>query len=102
MMESIMQLKLKVLWLKNFLGFAIDEVVHQTSYPLTSYYFWPRTAAWDQLQIELNSKVWFSVEEKIRILNLVTSIMNRWKEDPYNHKKLREEFQEVNFIFVQY
>ena len=51
-----MELKLKVIWLKKFLGFALDTKGGQNSYPLTPYYFWPKTEAWDQLKLELDSK----------------------------------------------
>ena len=50
------QLKLNVIWVKNFLGFAVDQTIEKTSYPLTSYYLWPRTEAWEQLKLELDSK----------------------------------------------
>ena len=51
------ELQLKVLWLKNVLGLAIDQKVTKHRYPVTQYYFWPRTEAWDQLKLELDSRV---------------------------------------------
>ena len=54
---------------------SIDQTVIQNhSYPLTQYYFWPRTEAWEQLKLELDSKPWLSEKEKISILNLATDI----------------------------
>ena len=79
MMVESQQLKLKVLWLKNVLGLAIDQTVIKQSYPLTQYYFWPRTEAWDQLKLELDSKPWLSEKEKIIILNLATDIITHWR-----------------------
>jgi len=38
-------LKLKVIWFKNYLGLAIDQVTLQHKHFLTPYYFWPKTAA---------------------------------------------------------
>ena len=95
-----MQLKLKVLWLKNFLGFAIDRTVTKKSYPLTSYYFWPKTEAWDQLKLELDSKFWVSEEEKIKILNLITDIINYWRQNRANGDP-KTHFSDVKFLKLQ-
>jgi len=73
-----MVLKLKVLWFKNCLGLAIDQTSTNHQFQLTNYYFWPKTEAWEQLKIELSLKSWISVEEKIRILNLTSEVMNFW------------------------
>ena len=43
-----LQLQLKVVWLKDFLGLAIDNVILDQSYSLTPYYFWPKTEALEQ------------------------------------------------------
>ena len=59
------QLKVKVHWLKNVLGLSVDHIVAKQAYPLTQHYFWPRTEAWDQLKLELDSKPWLSEKEKI-------------------------------------
>ena len=72
-MAEAQKLKLKVLWLKNVLGLAIDQTVIKQSYPLTQYYFWPRTEAWDQLKLELDSKPWLSDKEKISTLIMYCS-----------------------------
>ena len=57
-------LKLKVTWFKNFLGLAIDQVSLNQKYFLTSYYFWPKTDAWEQLKSELDAKPWLTTREK--------------------------------------
>ena len=72
------QLKLKIAWFKNFLGLSIDQVNSTQQYPLTPYYFWPKTEAWEQLKLELDSKLWLSPEEKIRILKITGNVMNYW------------------------
>ena len=94
------QLKLKVLWLKNVLGLAIDQKVSKQSYPLTQYYFWPRTEAWDQLKLELDSKPWLSDKEKILFLNLATDIITHWRK--YRNTETAEtvanNFSEVIFV----
>ena len=100
MMVESQQLKLKVLWLKNVLGLAIDQTVIKQSYPLTQYYFWPRTEAWDQLKLELDSKPWLSEKEKIIILNLATDIITHWRTnrnaDAVN--KIANTFSEAAFV----
>ena len=76
-MESV-QLKLKVAWFKNYLGLAIDQVNVNQNYYLTPYYFWPRTEAWEQLKLELDSKLWLNSKEKIKILKTTRDIMDYW------------------------
>ena len=63
-----LRLKLKIVWFKNFLGLAIDQVILDQQYSLTPYYFWPKTEAWEQLKLELSSRRWLNPEEKKRIL----------------------------------
>ena len=94
------QLTLKVLWLKNVLGLAIDQTVIKQSYPLTQYYFWPRTEAWDQLKLELDSKPWLSEKEKIIILNLATDIITHWRTNRNTDavNKIANTFNEAAFV----
>jgi 30S ribosomal protein 3 len=100
MMVEFQQLKLKVLWLKNVLGLAIDQTVIKQSYPLTQYYFWPRTEAWDQLKLELDSKPWLSEKEKIVILNLATDIITHWRTNRNTDavNKIANTFSEAAFV----
>jgi len=69
-------LKLQVLWLDNSLGLAVN----QETIPLTPYYFWPISEAWEQIRFELDSKQWIPEEERIRLLNLIVDSMNRWQK----------------------
>jgi len=73
------RLNLKVLWFNEFLGLAIDQKIENQTYPLTSYYIWPRTDAWEQLKLELDSRTWLAKEEKVKILNTTTEIINFWR-----------------------
>ena len=79
-----LKLELKVFFSENFLGVSIDQVNDNYSIPLTSYYLWPRTNAWEQLKIELESKQWINGAEKIKMLNLIVEIMNHWREKRYS------------------
>ena len=94
------QLKLKVLWVKNILGLGIDQQIIKQQYPLTIYYFWPRTEAWEQLKSELDSKSWLKKEEKIKILNLASDIMNHWRQyrDVDSVESVKNKFLEASFI----
>ena len=71
-------LKLKVAWFKDFLGLAIEQVNFSKEYSLTPYYFWPKTEAWEQLKLELDSKLWLGTDEKIEILKTTGEVMNYW------------------------
>ena len=64
-----MQLKLRVFWFNDFLGLAIDQKSINHLSPLTPYYIWPRTEAWEQQKVELDLKTWISKEDKVSILN---------------------------------
>mgnify|MGYP001375632405 CR=1 FL=1 len=88
----VVQLELKILWAKNFLGLALDQVSTRYTLPITSYYFWPKTEAWEQLKLELNSKTWLTQEEKIRILKITRDVMEYWLS--YRNTKTIEDFKE--------
>ena len=96
------QLKLRIVWFKNYLGLGIDHVsvIHQ--YSLTPYYFWPRTEAWEQLKLELDSKLWVTIEEKVRTLKIAGDIMNYWLsyKDTKTVENLKKDFPEVKIITI--
>jgi 30S ribosomal protein 3 len=97
------QLKLKIIWFENFLGIGIDQVSSNQRYFLTPYYFWPKTEAWKQLKLELDSKIWLTQDEKIKILKLTGDLMNYWLS--YRNKKgiqnIKDEFKEVDFMILE-
>lgn len=96
------KLELKVFCVEGFLGLAIDQVSENFSLPLTPYYIWPRTNAWDHLKIELDSKKWISYNEKIKMLNYIVEIMNFWREtqNVSDVKNLRLKFPELKVVNV--
>ena len=96
------QLKLKIAWFKNFLGLAIDQVNLNQQYSLTPYYFWPKTEAWKQLEIELDSKLWLDHNEKMQILKSAGDVMNYWLS--YRNNKtvndLKQNFGQIEIVTI--
>jgi|TARA_B110000444_G_scaffold137413_1_gene128951 30S ribosomal protein 3 len=95
-----LRLQLKVLWHENFLGLSVNQSSIRSAIPITSYYIWPKTDAWQQLKFELDSKPWLSGKEKIRVLNDTAEIMNYWKKNrgTKSIKALVEDFSELEFV----
>ena len=74
-------LKLQVLWLNSSLGLAVNQETTEGTVPLTPYYFWPISEAGEQIRFELDSRLWITKEERIKLLNLVVDIMNQWQQN---------------------
>ena len=103
MENKTFQLKLKIAWFQNFLGLAIDQVQINQNYSLTPYYFWPKTEAWEQLKLELDSKFWLTKDEKIKILKMASDVMNYWlsSRDNRNFGNIKETFPEIEILELQ-
>ena len=97
-----LQLKLKILWHENFLGLSINQSSIKSTVPITSYYLWPKTQAWQQLKFELDLKPWLSEQEKINVLNQTAEIMNHWRRTRRNenYENLINKFPKLEFIKV--
>lgn len=80
-MSNFPNIELQVLWLEASLGLAINQRVKNKVFPVTPYYFWPINKAWEQIKLELDSKLWIPEEERIKVLNLVTDTINCWQDN---------------------
>ena len=73
-------IELKLVWQEQFLGLSLNQIIDNHSIPITSYFIWPKTDAWEQLKFELDSKPWLQEAEKVMVLNNITRLMNQWRE----------------------
>ena len=98
--NSLSKFTFKILWLENNVAIAIDHTICKSLSPLTSYFFWPRNDAWEQLKIELESKPWISEHDRIELLNQATEIINFWQEAGKNKSLKQAQERFPLFIFA--
>ena len=89
------KLNLQVLWLDDSLGLAVNQQTSGGIFPLTPYYFWPISEAWEQIRFELDSKQWIPSEERIRILNVAVDVMNCWQQNHLGEKNEIEKAKKI-------
>ena len=80
---------LKFIWSEKYLGVSLNQKIgsSNTSIPLTEYFFWPRTDAWDQLHSYLEDKNFITQKEIVVILNMLTDVIHFWQDESDFSKK---------------
>lgn len=101
---------LKVVWLENKLGIAVDQLIGKGISPLTVYFFWGVNAsadsiqgdAWECLKIELDAKHWIPEEERNQILNQATDVINYWQDLRNNSRSATISEAQERFPLIEF
>lgn len=98
------QFTLKFLWLNKSIAVGLDQKMGERSTPLTEFFFWPQTDAWEEIRIYLENNTWIGENNSILLLNQVTEVINEWqdKSESSNNdlSSLKKKFP--NCLFVGY
>nr|YP_009540880.1 putative ribosomal protein 3 [Phacus inflexus]AYQ93326.1 putative ribosomal protein 3 [Phacus inflexus] len=94
---------LKFLWLEKLIAVSLDQKVGDRSAPITEFFFWPKTDAWEEMRLDLEKRSWISESESIVLLNQVTEVINFWQEKSESNRKkefqaAKEKFSNCSFV----
>lgn len=94
--------RLRFLWLEKDIAVCLDYSVRGKTFPLTEYYFWPQTDAWEDMRVYLETSTWISQSESIYLLNTLTEVINYWQDKAEHSSKNAETasklFPQVFFV----
>lgn len=98
------QFRLKFIWFgTRGIAVALNQNLLGKVLPVTEYFFWPRSDAWDEMRICLKSKSWISANDLVFILNQLTEVINFWQDrndiQPENFVQVKQQFPECDFVF---
>lgn len=96
--------RLKFIWFgSKGIAVALNQTFSGKSLPVTEYFFWPRSDAWDDMRVSLKSKPWISSNELVLILNQLTEVINFWQEkndlERDHFIELTDRFTHSDFVF---
>jgi hypothetical protein len=93
---------LKFIWLETSLAVCLNQQVGRRSVPLTDFFFWPQTDAWNSLKIYLENSKFISESERANILNEIGEVINSWQSktaQPFKSiEKLSEKYPSTIFL----
>ena len=93
---------LRFLWLEKNIAVSLDYCIKDKNFPLTEYYFWPQSDAWDDMRVFLENSTWISQSESIYLLNTLTEVINYWQDksehDLKNVDSAVKLFPQVRFM----
>lgn len=98
---------LKFLWLDKTIAVSLDQKVGNKTIPLTEYYFWPTSDAWEEIKVFLEGETWILPNVSFLILNQITEVFNiwgEWSKDPSNNTYLTEvkhKFPDCFFVGIE-
>lgn len=97
-------LRLKFLWFgQKGIGVALDQCFLNRTIPVTEYFFWPKSDAWDDMRVSLKTTSWITQNELVLILNQLTEVINFWQEksdlSSDSFDVIKSKFPDCEFIF---
>jgi 30S ribosomal protein 3 len=65
---------------KRSIKIALAQKTGKGILPLTKFYSWPITDAWEDMNLFLETQKWISSVDSVSLLNTFTQVINYWDE----------------------
>lgn len=97
---------LKFIWFKNkSIAVSLDLKILDKTVPLTEYFFWPKSDAWEDMRVCLESIDWINSTDIVKILNQLTEVINYWQDTNVSQSNLdcdsiKQKFPACKFVFL--